>query len=78
MLPITSVRQMFSYRHVINPPCLVHLLPQRMCLYLGSCNNAKSESLEVHASCRQIAPKYRPCDVRLLMTEKKKKKNTLH
>ena len=33
-----------------------------------SCNNDKSESLEVHIACRQIAPKYRSWDERLSIT----------
>ena len=43
----------------------MHLLPWWIRWYPGSCNNDKSESLEVHVSCRQIAPKYRPWDERL-------------
>ena len=33
-----------------------------MSWYPGSCNNDKSESVDVYVSCRQIAPKYKPCD----------------
>ena len=42
-----------------------------MSWYPGSCNNDKSESVDVHVSCRQIAPKYKPCDVRLSITGNK-------
>ena len=42
-----------------------------MSWYPGSCNNDKSESVEVHVSCRQIAPKYKPCDARLSITGNK-------
>ena len=53
---------------LIKPPCLVHLLPWWINWYPGSCNNDKSESLEVDVSCRQISPKYRPWDARLSIT----------
>ena len=42
-----------------------------MSWYPGSCNNDKSESVDVHVSCRQIAPKYKPCDARLSITGNK-------
>ena len=42
-----------------------------MSWYPGSCNNDKSESVDVHVSCRQIAPKYKPCDVKLSITGNK-------
>ena len=49
----------------------MHLLPCRINWYPGSCDNYKSESLEIHVSCRQIDPKYRPSEARLFITGNK-------
>ena len=58
----------FTFRNITKPPCLVHLLPWWISWYPGNCNNDKLESLEVHVSCRQIAPKCRPWNARLSIT----------